>query len=98
MTSTGWANRYKTKLDKLLPEAENVACRSMLTPPGGECCTRLGARHRRQTPTIVGRGTWEVKRGARGAGREDSDPSSVKLKGELAVMEKRQNEANSLGC
>src|SRR5271157_22114 len=25
---------------------ENVAFRSMLTPPGGGCCTRLGARHR----------------------------------------------------
>jgi len=28
----------------------NVAFRSMLTPPGGECCHELGARRRRRDP------------------------------------------------
>src|SRR5271166_2834315 len=31
---------------------ENVALCSILTPAGWECCTRLGARQRRRTPTI----------------------------------------------
>jgi hypothetical protein len=39
----------------------------------------------------VGRGVW-------GVGREDSGQSSVKPKEGLAGIEKRQNEANLLGC
>src|SRR5271157_1321738 len=46
----------------------------MLTPPGGGCCTRLGARHRRGP-----RRSWGVRREA--SGREDSDQWPVKPQG-----------------
>ncbi len=53
--------RRKPSSPNFCRKPENVALCSILTPAGWECCTRLGARHRRRTLT-VGRGTWEVKR------------------------------------
>ncbi len=93
--------RRKPSSPNFCRKPEYVALCSILTPAGWECCTRLGARQRRRTPTIVGRGTWEVKRVASGGRRVNSGPWSVagEAEGSQQVMiEKRQNKANSLGC
>jgi hypothetical protein len=43
------------------------------------------------------RGAWDVGREAWSVEREDSRQSSVEPRGELAMIEKCQNKANSLG-
>src|SRR5271165_5360304 len=85
--------RRKPSSPNFCRKPEYVALCSILTPAGWECCTRLGARQRRRTPTIVGRGTWEEKRVASGGRRVNSGAWSVagEAEGSQQVMiEKRK--------
>ena len=89
--------RRKPSSPNFCRKPEYVALCSILTPAGWECCTRLGARQRRRTPTIVGRGMWEEKRVASGGRRVNSGPWSVagEAEGSQQVMiEKRQNKGH----